>query len=116
MALSEDPSSSSLVDKFKPILGALIPFTMNHVEIEEGDFSSALASPITEVLTAKAKEGKTLEELTVALKAVGDVVGTAGPPSAGGRVREDPGKILILIGWESAKARYRYHLLSGNEA
>ena len=104
-ALLNDPSSSSLSDKFRPIFGA-IPLTMNHVEIQEGDFSAALAAPITEVLMAKPKGGRTLEELTVALRAVGNLIAVAGLPSSGGRVREDPGKIAILMGWQSVKARY----------
>ena len=92
--LLDDPSSLLLGDKFKPIFGT-IPLTMNHVEIQEGDFSAALASSITEVLRAKAKDGKTLEGLTQLDSSSSESRGQCGlycRPFSGGEVREDLNK------------------------
>jgi len=100
-ALTDDPSYSSVGDKLiRPIIGAIAP-TIYHVEFTT-DFYPAFGSPITEVLSGKAKEGKSQEEFKAALKVVSDLIVSA--PYASGEAREEPGKYFVLIGWESAEA------------
>lgn len=96
-------SCSSLVNKIGPNVGA-IQLKMNHIEFN-GDPSEAFNSATTEFFSAKAKEGKSREEFKAAVTTMSDLIVGEGPPTEIGQVREEPGNLFFVIGWESVKAR-----------
>jgi hypothetical protein len=102
--MDNQASCSSLINKIGPNIGGATQLKMNHIELND-DPSGAFNSATTEFFSAKAKRGKGQDNFKAAITVMGDLIVSAGPPTAIGEVREEPGKLFFIIGWESVKAR-----------
>lgn len=103
--MDNQASCSSLINKIGPnIGGGATQLKIKHIELND-DPSGAFNSATTEFFSAKAKEGKSQDKFKAAITAMGDLIVSAGPPTAIGEVREEPGELFFIIGWESVKAR-----------
>ncbi|EDR13795.1 uncharacterized protein LACBIDRAFT_292588 [Laccaria bicolor S238N-H82] len=104
-ALMDSPEYPALIEKLKPGLGG--PLVMNHVPFNE-DVTNALSAPTTEVITSKlkdpqAKDPRLDESAAFFTKALSEAVG-AHPPVVYGESKENPGTLIVLIGWDSVEA------------
>ncbi|KAF8158089.1 hypothetical protein B0H34DRAFT_707473 [Crassisporium funariophilum] len=103
-ALMDHADYPKLGEKLQPALAGGLK--MNHIEVTN-DASVALGAPSTEVLQATLKEGKTKEAFVKIMQRMGELI-AAGKgsfqPVAAAEAREQTGKFLALVGWESTQA------------